>query len=364
MAKKRKSHKFLKMTLSYALYFMIFIGIIMLVLWLYLSQFERSQVNFIIQNNVDNISLKQIKKDAKDVLESVNSKFQTKEQAEKALYDLIHKETSCTKDTVNSKADYVIYNLQADGIPYGTISLQKEEKKTLLGFEKWDVAEKNIDYSKLILDEVISIPSDWTAYIQDKQLDAEYITNYEKHYSMLEGFYGSSVYLPLPYLLEYHIGNTVGHLPITVKDSAGNSYAYKDVNEEMYLAKADEGTTNSIQEFMYGFLPGYVQCLSNANHNAYGNYYALTPYLLSGSNLDVRLYNAIEGQAWANSGGDVIVDIQFNNCLSLQNGLYLSDVTYVVETYGLNGAVQSSQNAKVLLVQSETGYLVADLETY
>lgn len=363
MRKKRRRSTFIRLMVGYAVSFLLIVAICMCVTWLLLSRYEKSQPQSVVKNYILNISKKDIQTGAKDILDRVNPKLQSQEDALTNLYELIHNESTYAKDTVNSTQDSITYFLRADDIQYGTVSLKKSKGSGLLASEEWVVENHSLDYNSFLTTDVVSVPAGWSVKANDVVIDDTYITNWEKHYTLLNSFYGDWNSLYLPYLYEYSISDKVGHFDITVTDSNGNSYDYKKVDESMFLGKADEETSLAIQNFMYAFLPQYIQCLSNSNHNAYANYQALVPYMLPGSNLDTRVYNAIEGQAWANSNGDIIIDIQFNDCVAVGDGKYISDVTYVLETYGLAGAVQTEQHARVLIIDVG-GFVAADIESY
>lgn len=364
MKRKKKFNRFFRFMVNYALCVGLVTLILMGMLWIYLSHYEKSQDLALVKEQVSEITKKSLKKETKNLINGLDHTYQSEEEALDLMYELIHSNTSFSKDLNESTEDRVVYNLMVKKNVYGTISLEKEKGKDIFGFYAWKIEKTNYDYSALIMEDVIHIPNDWSLEVNNKSVGEEYISNYEQRYTTLNAFYGDGNYMGLPYLTEYRIGNKIGNLNVVVKDPAGKKYKKEKLDEKLFLNKCDEGTSQSIQNFMDTFLPYYIQCLSNANHDASGNFDAITPYLVPDANLYIRLYNAIEGQMWANSNGDSIVDVQYNKFLVVGNGYYLVDLTYTLETIGLQGAVQSTHNARVLLQESNGSFLACDIESY
>ncbi len=362
--KRKRKDPFLRFMGCYAICFLLVTCIIMSFLWIYLAHYERSQDAALVHNRIAEISKRSLKKQTKELIAGLDHTYQSKDEALDALYDLIHTDSSYSKNAEASSDDVVVYDLKANENVFGTITLQKKNKKDMFGFDSWSIVEESYDYSALVGEDVIQVPSGWTIEANHEIVSENYISNYEQRYSMLSAFYGDWNEMGLPYLIEYRIGNIIGHLNFTIQDPSGNIFKKEDLDEKHFLPTCEEGTRANIESFMNSFMPYYIQCLSNANHDAASNFIAISPMLTPNGNLYIRLYNAIEGQAWANSNGDQILDLIYNDCLSLGNGCYLVDFTYTLETIGLQGAVQSSFNARVLLQEYDGSYLAADIESY
>ena len=77
-----------------------------------------------------------------------------------------------------------------------------------------------------------------------------------------------------------------------------------------------------------------------------------------------RLYNAIEGLEFGQSQGDKVVSLVANHQVRLEEGRYLCDITYEVDTTGKKGVVRTTTNAKLIVVQSTDGLRVESMNIY
>ena len=107
------------------------------------------------------------------------------------------------------------------------------------------------------------------------------------------------------------------------------------------------------EDYTRRFLPLYIAFMSNTNHNAYDNYWRIRNYLLPDSDLQLRFYNAIAGQTYSHSKGDVLHDVVVNGVFSLGGNKFLVDVDYMVDTTGNAGTVENS--AGMLIVAEDHG---------
>ena len=64
------------------------------------------------------------------------------------------------------------------------------------------------------------------------------------------------------------------------------------------------------------------------------------------------------------SSGDEVADIDIQHYLELSEDSYLCDVTYKVDTIGREGLVQTTSNAKILIVRSGDTLLVESMIGY
>ena len=77
-----------------------------------------------------------------------------------------------------------------------------------------------------------------------------------------------------------------------------------------------------------------------------------------------RLRTAIDGLTFAQSGGDKLTQTTVNRYIPLEDGCYLCDVSYVVSTIGKKGAVDTTNNMKIIFVSTEDGLKVEAITSY
>ena len=101
-----------------------------------------------------------------------------------------------------------------------------------------------------------------------------------------------------------------------------------------------------------------------ANDDRYDNYYDLAKLIVLGSDLDKRLKDALDGLQYAQSKGDQIDTITIHHFIDLGDGKYLVDLNYLVNTTGLAGVVQTSNNLKLVITKTATGLKTEALYSY
>ena len=139
------------------------------------------------------------------------------------------------------------------------------------------------------------------------------------------------------------------------RDGDGNDAQMHDDPADYTLSdRCTEEQRTRMDDFTRRFLPLYIAFMSNSNHNAYDNYARVSPYLLPGSDLESRFYNAIAGQEWSHSLGDVLHDVVVNGVFELENGRFLIDVDYMVDTTA-NGGIKTENAAGMLIVAEDQG---------
>ena len=110
-----------------------------------------------------------------------------------------------------------------------------------------------------------------------------------------------------------------------------------------------------IKTLLDGFMQRYIDCLSNASRNVQGNYNALKPYIVSGSDIDRRVRDNMESQAWAHSGGDTVTKRDDLLLMNMGNGYYLAELDYTLDTIGNKGHVESVNRVIVLMSRTDSG---------
>ena len=85
---------------------------------------------------------------------------------------------------------------------------------------------------------------------------------------------------------------------------------------------------------------------------------------MPGGDLEKRLATAVDGLKWSQSAGDTITQFTMNHHYKLEDTRYLCDVTYVLETIGRKGTIETTNNMKLILVETEKGLKVEAISVY
>ena len=350
MAKRRNSsRRFVLGMLVYALAFVVFLAIGLRIFWGYIDSYEKSQPKHAIDAYVESFDSEHIRALSADFVASLDHRIQSEEDAYALIESLFKGELRYSKNSVESTDDRLVYAIFSDKRMLGTMVLSSSGS----GVDTvWTVSDESFEFTDLLNSEEILAPSEWQISCNGKLLDKDFITETDIRYPSMEEAYDYGFELPM--LVRYEIGNYIGEAEIVALDADGNEAQLQDDPAAYTLSDrctADE--RERMEDFTRRFLPLYIAFMSNTNHNAYDNYARIHPYLLAGSDLESRFYNAIGGQTYSHSKGDYLHDVVVHGVFRLDNGSFLIDVDYMVDTTGNAGTIENE--AGMLIVAEDQG---------
>ena len=351
MAKRRKkaSGRFALGMIIYALAFVVFLSIGLRILWTVLDRYEKSQPSHAIDSYIASFDSDHIRALSRDFVSSLNHELQSEEESYSLIEDLFKGRLRYSKISLESTDDRLVFAILSDERLLGTMALNKSTGDTAAA---WTVSDENFDFSDLLSSTEILAPEEWTIRCGGGELGEEYITETGIRYPSMEEAYDYG--FSLPTLVRYKLDNYIGELRIEARDADGNEVQLRE--DPAAYTLSDRCTAEQrarMEDFTRRFLPLYIAFMSNTNHNAYDNYARVKPYLLPGSDLESRFYNAIVGQTWSHSKGDFLHDVVVNGVYEISAGRYLVDVDYQVDTTGNAGTV--ANEAGMLIVAEDQG---------
>lgn len=366
MAKRKNrssTHTFVLGMIIYALIFMVIGAVGLRFLWSYMEEYERSRPNNTMDKYIQSFDEEHIKRVSADFVATLDHKVQTEEESYDYIVKAMDGQLSYGKKSAESNDNKAVYVISLDGKKLGTVVLTKQDDPTF-GFSPWSVTEEEMDFSRILASKTITVPDSWTVSCNDNVLDSSYLSGEERPYAILKEFYEDR--LELPCMVTYHVENFVGDIEFELKNEDGQVVTLPEgeENEAIFTDNCTEQEKDELYALAENFVRGYVCFMSNTSGYAYANYMAVREYIVPDSELDSRLYQTIEGQNYASSNGDEIVSITLNDSMDLGDGNYYADVTYVVDTTGQKGVVQTTLNLKLIISQTDSGLKVAAVASY
>ena len=234
------------------------------------------------------------------------------------------------------------------------------------GFTPWQFAEDSFDMSFLLGQSVsATAPEGYPVYVNGVQLGSSYVTDQQTiPYAVFEEYY-DDFELPSFTKVTYKAGPFLGDFPMEVKDLQGNPYVFdENVDINSFVDNCTEAEIQKLDTFINEFIDRYVVFTGSANKTRYDNYDRLVVYMVPDSMLATRMRDAIEGLHFAQSQGDKIVSITANHLVNIGDGRYLCDVTYLVDTTGREGVVQTTNNVKIIVVETTDGLKAESMTSY
>lgn len=121
-----------------------------------------------------------------------------------------------------------------------------------------------------------------------------------------------------------------------------------------YIPGASEEIGGALSDFLEGFIYAYVNFSANKDHNAEGNFAALSNYLLSGTELYTLIADTVENIAWATTSAPQYNSISYSDLIPLGNDRYICSIAYDV-SYTLGSDDLDVKDGNLILIEKHGG---------
>lgn len=331
-------------------------------LWGFLESYEASRPKNTVESYMQNLSEDHILDMGVAVRNQIDGNLQTQEQCRQILAQTISGGVTYAKNSKASSDTRQVYVLRSDGTVIGSFTIEAGVPDEH-GFSVWTVTEESFDFSFLIGQSAsVTVPSTYSVSANGNLLDSSYITEDQIHFADIEDYYDD---YDMPYQVTYTAGPILGDLELTVTDPQGNLV---EMGENMDWSGLYENCTETeiqaLDEFTQTLVERYVAFTGSNKNTRHTTYNKLMEYVVADSNLAQRLKTAIAGLQYGQSKGDKVVSIETHHRFHLEDGKYLCDITYEVDTTGKQGVVRTATSAKLIIVQTEKGLMLESMNIY
>lgn len=370
MAKKHRKQKgmgFAVFMLLYAVLALVGIGFGLKWFWGFMENYEASRQHIPIDRFMATISREKIIDQCDDMLDQVDFNIQSPEECREFLEDALREEITYARKASACTETEETYVLRSGKRVIGSFTI-RSGKTDEYGFAPWNLVSHSFDLSDIMGTETVSavVPEGYSVYVNGVLLDDSYITDrQEREFGVLEDFY-RDYDIPNLVLCTYEAGPFLGtDYEMEVYDFEGKPFVMDENFDENDLIRLkDSAVIEELDAFLEDFIDIYVVFAGCANDNRHANYNRVIKYVVPDSNLAQRMYDALDGMQFAQSQGDEVADIQVHHYVELEPGTYMCDVTYKVDTTGYEGVVQTTTNAKLIIVRSGNQLLVESMIGY
>lgn len=351
MAKRRKRSalRFALGMMVYALFFVVFLAMGLRLFWGYIDNFEREQPSHAIDRYLASFDSAHIRALSADFVSTLDHELKSEEDSYRDIEQLFAGKLRHQIKSAESTDTHLVFAIMANGRVLGTMTLDSTGES---GDNAWRVSSESFEFSDLLNSEEILVPAEWQIACNGAVLGEKYILEKGIRYPSMEEAYDYG--FDLPRLVRYKIKNYIGEVELDIRDAEGNPAQPKD-DPSLYTLgdRCTEDERSRMEDYTRRFLPLYIAFMSNTNHDAYTNYARVRPYLLPGSDLEARFREAIAGQTYSHSKGDVLHDVVVNGVFSIGESTFLIDVDYKVDTTGNAGTIEN--DAGMLIVAEDHG---------
>lgn len=331
-------------------------------LWGFLESYEASRPKNTVESYMENLTEDHILDLGVAVREQIDGNLQTQEQCREIIAQAISGGVTYAKNSKESSDTRQVYVLRSGGKMIGRFAIEAGSPDEH-GFSVWSVREESFDFSFLIgQSDSITVPSTYNVSANGNLLDSSYITEDQIRFEDIEDYYEE---YDMPYQVTYTAGPILGSLELTVTDPQGNAV---NVDENTDWSSLYENCTEAeiaqLDAFTQTLVERYVAFTGSNKNTRHTTYNKLMEYVVADSNLAQRLKTAIAGLQYGQSKGDKVVSIETHHRMHLEDGKYLCDITYEVDTTGKQGVVRTATSAKLTIVQTEKGLMLESMNIY
>ena len=346
----KRKHKFLKGLLTYCAVMLVITLGLWFVAWNYAAAYEMAQPVGAMNAYMEQ-ELEQQLADAIEVYSADHANaFQTEEEVSEVLTGLIMDGEWSYRKNKEYKSDAPVYTIYSGNLAVGKVCLTQGIAYTLdFGQEPWEVQPLELVLDSLARSVTVTAPADCVVTVNGYALqEAEAtLTNYPEFEAYADEISAEQA------LCVYHAeGLIVEELEISCGD---NPIVYDEEADVWYvLPVVDEEALAEIEALAPKFVNAYLMFSSNA-----GPFEGVQKYLAPEGELVDRLRRSLDGLSWVKYTTGKVLETEIKN-ITYYGNVATFECAYVLELKSGN----MEGNMHVVVVQSEDGWRVSDMEMF
>lgn len=365
MAKQEKKKRRWIFPLLLLIYAILFLGATKYGLdwfWDYMDAYEKSRPHIALNAYEEKLTAEYVVNASQALINQIDHHVQSEDSCRQVLLEALKDKITCAKKTRESTEDKHIYAVMCGKKAIGTMEMERCGEP-VMDFVPWVVTKDSFDLSYLITEPVnVTVPSSFSVYVNGNLLSSNYITEDNIHYEQLEEYYDT---YSLPHKVTYQAGPFLGASELKITDADGAEVSM-DALQDMskYISNCTGDEVAALDTIAGGFIRSYVAFTSRTGGDNGKNYRDLTNYMVPNGELSKRMYAALDGLYWISDRGAKLAELTIHHYVSVGQGRYLCDLTYVVDTQNFTGNIQTSSNLKVFFVETEQGLRAESMLSY
>lgn len=357
-----KKHRFARGMLIYAVVVLLLGAAGLAVLWMFLDAYEQSRPGHTVSAYVSSLTPETICTSVDDFLDTLNTGVQSREESLQVLREALTEPFRAEKDAAKSDEEVLHYYLYCGKQRIGDFWVRTQGKGRF-GFPTWAAETGSYDFSYLKGEDLsITVPDGFSVLANGNRLDGSAVSEKGVHFQCFEEFYDS---FDLPTMVTYTVSDYLGEVELSVQDPTGAPISLETLETDPFPARNyTDDEQEKITALVGDFLTRYIRFSGSSKTTARGNLGNLTKVLVPGGALAKRLSSALDGLQFGQSILDKLVDTQYNHMLRFGEDHYYCDVTYLVDTTGKKGVVQTTNHMRLILTEINGKLYVEAISSY
>lgn len=364
--KQKKKRSFGWFLLGMFIYAALFLGAAWYGLtkfWAYIEAYELSRPDHAIEGYMEQLTAEHVADQCQGVIDQIDHNLQSEEECRTYILEALSGGINYAKKSKECTDTRQVFVLRTGATVIGEFSIAANAPDEY-GFTTWGVEGESFDMSYLINPEIltITVPDVCGVWVNGHQLDESYLVGEKIIYEEVEEYYEE---YDMPYRVTYEAGPFLGQMEISATDADGNPVTFdENTDYSAYYLNCTAEETQALDAFTAEVLDRYIAFTGSSKNTRYGAYKSLIEIVVPDSDLASRLEDALEGLQFGQSKGDEIVSIETHYQLRLDEGEYVCDVTYELDTTGKNGVVRTTSSCKLTVVENSGELLLESINFY
>lgn len=270
--------------------------------------------------------------------------------------------------TSAEKRTYALYlqNAEADGRyrQIGELTIEPNGEASY-GYTPWGVTWAHFDMGYLLTPaRQITVPENYSVWVGGKQLDQAYVVRSDINYPSLAPLQSLNPVPDLPTLTAYRVGPCLGNIPVEIRDPEGTPVTIpEDTDWNAFLPVCPEDTRQRLEAFIDEYVALYT-VFGSSKKNRHDNYEKIQAFIVPDGALAERFYNMHGGVQWTDANPDELISLSYNRIVPLEDGRYICDITYVVNTVGKVEAQEETINCLIVVLPVDGELKVESMVNY
>lgn len=243
---KKKKSRFWKGLLIYCIVMVLLVLVASGVWWEYIREYEQTLPNHKAEEVADNFK-DYLSNELEEMYISSVTKFEDWDDIFEGLFvPAIGEEFTYTKLVKEYTSETPVYSILSGNNQVAKITLANSSKKTLFGFEKWEVLDVELlaDMSGVnTLSFKIKAPTDLSVYVNGVLLENGDVSSTELYNGISKWEKASE---DIPYRNVYTISGLYKTPVVEIKDKNGNSVDFENSGDGLYLCDFPEDVRHSV----------------------------------------------------------------------------------------------------------------------
>lgn len=346
----------------YALAFLLVAVIGLGCFWGYMDAYEQSRPHTAMDAYMQKLSEEYVCNASSDFIATIDRQLQSEELCKQAILDALDGDFTYSKKASLCTTQRQVYVIKNNGQTIGTVEMT-QTGDSVGGFVCWQVVQENFDLSFMLTESIsITVPQNFSVSLFGVNLTQQYITRDNVPYAGLSEFYDSH---SLPHMVTYTAGPFLGDADFSVTDENGNAVAVDEQTDmSQFMDNCTDDEIIALDKICKDFVQSYVDFTSRTGGDNTANYNRLKQYLVPNGDLVKRMRDALDGLYWVTDRGATLSQLDIHHYVRTEEGKFICDLTYTVDTRDFNGNIQSTSNIKIVVTETANGLKVEYMLSY